>query len=287
MSNVMIDDERDFWWACVDIKVLRDRELTPYDKTVYAMLCTYASVEGRCCYPSVERIAEEACCSVRAVQVSLRHLEERGYLVRECRYKDRRQIASRYKLVGHRGGAGGAPRPAGNAGGRVQEVHPELEPQELEPESKAYSASHCEETSPEAPAVDPQPENLTLDLSGAGVPLAFKATAEYFMLKTGRRGVTPEDVEAIKRIERYHVPSRIQTEIAKAVERYEKAGKPLTALTFGYIWESVQHQRSKPALRAEQLRKQDPWEKQRIADLDDWERRQQEDLKARFGGEDT
>lgn len=296
--NVIFDDQRDFWWACVDIAVLRDRTLSPIDKAVYAVLCTFAAIEGRLCYPSIGRLAQDTGCSERSVQASLRRLEEKGYIVRESRYKDRRQVSSQYRLLGHRGAPG--------AGGRVQEVHPggasgaprtrtnELEPEDQNPSPSESEVSSPEprdgsdekvgETSPEATSETPSREDrISIDL--AGVPAAMKSTVELFLLKTGRRAVSSDELLALRQLDRYHVPSRIQTEIGKAVARYEQKGRPVASLTLEYIWESLQHQRSKPELRAAQVKRMaDPAEKQRLDDLEEWEKEQQAELLAKYGG---
>lgn len=295
--NVIFDDQRDFWWACVDISVLRDRELTPIDKAVYAVLCTFAAIEGRLCYPSIGRLAQDTGCSERSVQTALRRLEEKGFLVRESRYKDRRQVSSQYRLVGHRRGAPGA-------GGRVQEVHPggaggaprtrtnELEPEDQNlyspSESEVPSPETGEESEPEKPQqapVEAASERGTPEIDLSGVPMAMRSTVELFLLKTGRRGVSSDELLALRQLDRYHIPSRIQTEVGKAVARYAKNGKPLSSLTLEYIWESLQHQRSKPEQRAAQVKRMtDPREKQRLEDLEEWEKQQQEELLAKYGG---
>ena len=67
--------------------------------------------------------------------------------------------------------------------------------------------------------------------------------------------------------------------------------RPIASLSLEYIWEALKFQTSLPGARkakAEQKRRveEDPAEKQRLADLEDWERRQHEELMAKYGGED-
>ena len=298
-------DDRDFWFAIVDIRVMQDRSLSPSDKGIYAVLCSFASAHGRICFPRVKTIAETANCSERTVQEALKRLEAAGYIERKERFRGSKQVSSGYTLVGHKAPSRGAY--SAPVGGGVQNLHPrgaenvppELEPRELD---KHKTSSPSESTSELAP-VDPSPvEGIepTPEPTPEGEPLCtpedapapMGATVDYFLLKTGRPGISPGELSAVRALEKLHTPARIQTEIGKAVARYQQGGKPLASLTLEYVWESLKHQTSLPGLRkakAEQRRKveNDPWEKQRIADLDDWERRQQEDLKARFGGEDT
>ena len=92
----------DFWFACVDIEVIRDKTLSPCDKAVFAVICTHVNVQTRDCPLRVKTIAEEANCSVRSAQESLKALTERGVIERvEC-FENGKQKASIYKIVGHR-----------------------------------------------------------------------------------------------------------------------------------------------------------------------------------------
>ncbi len=293
-----LEDERDFWFACVDTKVLYDPNISPMDKCVYSVLCTFASVRGRTCFPKIQTLAEKVNCSVRTVQESLKRLEEAGYISRRARYRGKKQISSEYALVGHRAPGRGAD--IAPIDGGVQNLHPrgaENVPPELEPIElyKTYSPSESEETSPPPPP-PPAEEEKPLHASQEeplctpeDVPAPMKATAEYFLLKTGRPGIRVGELSAIRALEKRHTPARIQTEIGKAVARYQKSGKSPGDLTLEYIWDSLKHQTSLPGLRSAQAAakkkaKEDPWEAQRLADLEEWERRQHEAHMARFGG---
>ena len=92
----------DFWFACIDIDVIRDKSLSLCDKTVFSVICTHVNVQTRDCSLRVKTIAEEANCSVRSVQESLKALTLRGIIERiEC-FENGKQKASTYKIVGHR-----------------------------------------------------------------------------------------------------------------------------------------------------------------------------------------
>ena len=92
----------DFWFACVDIEVIRDKTLSTCDKAVFAVICTHVNVQTRDCPLRVKTMAEEANCSVRSVQESLKALAERGVIERvEC-FENGKQKASIYKIIGHR-----------------------------------------------------------------------------------------------------------------------------------------------------------------------------------------
>ena len=123
-------------------------------------------------------------------------------------------------------------------------------------------------------------------------PAPMGATVEYFLLKTGRSGISAAELSAVRALEKRHTPARIQTEIGKAVARYQKAGKPLASLSLEYIWEALKHQTSLPGARkskAEHNRRGELHSAapRRPADLEAWERRQHEELMAKYGGEDV
>lgn len=284
-DQTLLNDGRDFWWACVDICVIQDKNLSPVDKTVYAVLCTFASVNGRKCFPKVATIAENAGCSIRAVQESLKTLEAKGYLERNARYKEKQQLSSEYVIIGHKRGAP-------HAG--VQEVHqggapnvvPELEPYEL------YTSLSEKEEKPSDEDLPSQENNEIAEQENTEfvdideVPQVMRPSVEYFLLKTGRKGITPGELFAVKTLEKIHVPARVNQEIGKAVARYEKKKRLLSTLTLEYIYESLKYQTSgKSKSKARKTQVKDPYEEQRAADLKEWEKQQQAALIEKYGGE--
>lgn len=295
-------DDRDFWFTMVDIRVMQDRSLSIGCKGIYSVLCSFASTHGRICFPKVKTIAETAGCSERTVQESLKRLEAAGYIERKERFRGNKQVSSEYTLVGHKAPERGAEYAPVDGG--VQNLHPrgaknvppELEPRELY-KPKTYSPSEStEESVPDTqPVIEDEPQAPEEDAplcSPEDAPAPMGATVDYFLLKTGRSGISAAELSAVRALEKRHTPARIQTEIGKAVARYQKAGKPLASLSLEYIWEALKHQTSLPGARkakAEQKRRveEDTSEKQRLADLEDWERRQHEELMAKYGGEDV
>ncbi|MBQ7263765.1 MAG: helix-turn-helix domain-containing protein, partial [Synergistaceae bacterium] len=117
----------DFWFACVDIEVVRDPELSPIDKTVFAVICSHAGTTTRQSLLKVKTIAAEAGCSDRSVQRSLRALEERGVVETCPRSMDGHRIASIYRIVGHR-----APCYAAAPAPKAAPQLPLIEPEEAE-----------------------------------------------------------------------------------------------------------------------------------------------------------
>jgi hypothetical protein len=89
-------------FADVDIEVMRDIELSVCEKTVFAVICTHVDAKTRKCNLLVKTIAQEAGCSIRSVQESLKALDGRGVIERiEC-FVNGKQTASTYKIIGYR-----------------------------------------------------------------------------------------------------------------------------------------------------------------------------------------
>jgi DNA-binding Lrp family transcriptional regulator len=289
----------EFWFACVDIQVIKDKTLSPCDKTVYSVICAHADVETRTCSLRVKTIAEEANCSVRSVQESLKALVERGVIERTERFENGKQKASSYKIIGHKAKCykntdlgsdepntadkGAEPAPIAK---NVAEMgadfalsinfctHRDAEndsPSLREPninDIKDYSPSEREASLP------PQrkPEEKSSDLFVFedildDVPLIMRETLDYFLLKTGREGISPEELSAIRALKEIHTPSRVNREIFQAMERFKKRPGPPQELTLVYVYRSLQYQNSirgvhsgsPPSWEAENSGKADPY----------------------------
>jgi hypothetical protein len=91
----------DFWFACVDLAVLKDPVLSVCDKAVFLVICGHVDVQTRSCPLRIKTIAEETGRSVRSVQESLKALVERGVIERVERFENGQQQASVYTIVGH------------------------------------------------------------------------------------------------------------------------------------------------------------------------------------------
>ena len=82
-------------------------------------------------------------------------------------------------------------------------------------------------------------ERLSREEALAAAPAILRETVELFFLKTGRNGLDAEECSALADLERAHTPAVIQRAITKAVDRLARRGQPPTALTLGYVWESL------------------------------------------------
>jgi len=237
-ENIQLSDSRDFWFVIVDLCVWEDERLSTIEKAVYTALCTFASVDGRTCWPSTSAIAKRASCSDRSVNRSLETLEQHGYLKITRRFKDNAKIPSAYSIVGHK--AGGCDTVSQ---GVTTESRKELEPTELD----------LKDTLSEGAKAAPDDKQMILleDETLKKIPAAMKETVEFLLLKTGRENLLPEEIGPVMALEKIHVPARIQREITTAADRFSKQSKPLTALTFCYIYDSLKYQKSSKTARAQ------------------------------------
>ena len=258
-ETINLADDRLFWFCQVDIEVLRDPELSPTDKAVYAILCSFASVADRSGRPSIGTIADATNCSKNTARTAIKNLVSRGVLVREERYCEGRQTSCLYKIIGVN-----AYRGSKSEGGRVQILRgegsksdrQELEPKELDlkdPSSKGAPAPDEQNSlsvDDESVSVneEPLPEN---DAALKKIPSAMQETVEFLLMKTGRSGLLPEEIGLIMALEKIHLPSRIQREISRAADRFKSKDKPLSSLTFVYIYDSLKYQQSKKTGKAE------------------------------------
>jgi hypothetical protein len=270
--------DSDFWFACVDLKVIKDRSLSPCDKTVFAVICAHVNTQTRSCPLRIKTIAEEAVCCVRSVQESLKALIERGVIEREQRFENGKQQASVYKIIGHHApcyrGANSAP-PAESASGRGADFAPTPEscaprgakkdtPSLPEPniyETKDTSPPERETSFPTAdagiaPTTDRRSPDDACIRSGKALGV-MKETLDYFLLKTGRAGIIAEELTALCNLEKIHTPQRVNKEIAEAAERFRKYDKPLCELTLTYIYKSLQHQNSLKSTKSKAPPKQE------------------------------
>jgi hypothetical protein len=98
--------------------------------------------------------------------------------------------------------------------------------------------------SPKESEGETPPREPERNIPATDAPAAMRPTVELYLLKTGHEAMTPQDLSAIRALEKLHTPTRVNQEISKALERYSKAGKAVTELTLDYIYRSLQYQTS-------------------------------------------
>lgn len=257
----------DWWFACVDVDIWGDESLSTIDKSVFTVLCIHASVRGRQCKLKIETIAKKASCSVRSVQNSLKKLTERGLIKREECFHEGKQISSRFLVVGHlapcyrdkmqedscdEGCTTCGPR--NTCTGGVQDVRTDndnsfndikdsltREAQLPDYDDLPLAFENGEPVITESPKPD-NPEEVCVP---EDAPHIMKSTAELFLHKTGRKGLTWEEISALRELAASQFPSRVQKEIDTACRRFLKRGQSLSTLTFGYIAGALKYQHSR------------------------------------------
>ena len=76
------------------------------------------------------------------------------------------------------------------------------------------------------------------------VPEVLKPVARYLLAFTGRKALTENETECLRKLFNQHTPIRIQKFIDEALERFKKLGRSPRELTFNYVWAALKHQRS-------------------------------------------
>ncbi len=96
-------------FTIIDRTVLMSEDLSVYDKTVYAILCSYANSTDRSCYPSYQTIARKAGCSRRKVIAVIANLERMGLVEKQEQRNSIGDNASNLYTVKPLTGAGDSP----------------------------------------------------------------------------------------------------------------------------------------------------------------------------------
>lgn len=261
-----------FWFAQVDVAVSTDKTLSPIDKAVYGVLCAHADKNRRECWPKISTIAEEAGCSVCSVHNSLNVLEKRGIIKHTQRFANHKKISSRYELIGHKAECYRAMICTTCTTDMqdvqiVNENHLNDIKDSLTGENSP-SAELLTEELPNTPEqespITPEQENLPVKAEDSysldDVPEAMRSTAEFFLLKTGRKSLTEKDLNALCEMNGHQYPIRVQKEISTACERFIRKGRSLDTLTLEYIASSLRNQptRGRQAKANQAKRKPDP-----------------------------
>ncbi len=269
MEGIHIRDRRIVRFARVDLPIIMATDLTTYEKMVYVALCAFASREDTC-YPSVKKLAEAASCSDRQVRRCLDVLERRGFIAREERFcSDEGQTSNIYDIIGATEEKKYPPL-------TVSHTPPDCQSAELyvlEPEKDINTTPSGGEVSPGA--------NLAAESADLpDVPSPMRETVELFLAKTGRKGIDPDELGYVRKLEKLHTPARIQREITTAIERFDRKKRPRDSLRWEYLYDSLKDQRSGKAAQSKQPKAM----ADERSELSEWEREQQRELERRYGG---
>lgn len=246
------NDDQDFWFARTDINVIRDKELSITAKFIFTVLCTFADKDKRGCWPSNDKVAEAAGVSKSTVIRACKELEARGVIARSDRFKEGGQISSYTHIVGHNAPCydGVAPMTPPSSTDDTPPVAQMTHRTRINEQESKDSLTREAQLPNEPilvfedgqPVDSPKSHNPEEVCTPDDAPEIMKSTAELFLHKTGRQGLTWDEISALRALSATQFPSRVQKEIDTAVKRFLKRGQALTELTFGYIAGSLAHQ---------------------------------------------
>jgi len=183
-----MSNKTDYWFARVDIDVAKDKELSVTAKFIFTILCIFADKDKRGCWPSNETVADTAGVSESTLLRAYKELEARGVIARESRFKNGQQTSSYTLIVGHNAACYGG---VIDDGARVSCMTDRTRTNEQDIKDSLTREAELPEREeiPEAPAESFSPEDA---------PEIMRSTAEYLLLKTGRKFLTENEISALQ-----------------------------------------------------------------------------------------
>lgn len=245
-------DKNEYWFAKVDVAVIRDKSLSQTARIIFAVLCTFADKDTRGCWPGNKAVAEAAGFSKSTVIRAYKELEARGVIARSDRFNGDGQTSSYTHIVGHNASCYDEVVPATPP--RSTDDTPPVAPMTHGTRINEQDIKDSLTGEAELPISEEFPE-MPDEYSPEDAPDIMKPTAEYLLLKTGRESLTWEEISALRELAVNQYPSRVQKEINRAYERFRRKGHDMKKLTFVYIAGSLKHQ---PTRNRPQKIKPDP-----------------------------
>ncbi|MDR3354131.1 MAG: helix-turn-helix domain-containing protein [Synergistaceae bacterium] len=108
---------------------------------------------------------------------------------------------------------------------------------------KYYSATQSGQIARAEPQT--QKPDYESDVCLDEVPEAMRGVVDYFLLRTGRTGISPQELSAIRELEKNHTPNRVNCEVGRCIERFERLGRKPSLLTLEYVYTALRHQTSR------------------------------------------
>ncbi len=281
------------WEARVEMEIFSLPGLSSYDKLIYVLLRGFANHVGHA-FPSTEKIAALASCCERQVRRATANLVKCGLLRKKEQFNDKHeQLCNLYEIYDAQSFI---PLPQEGEDKAVPESKEPIKSEEKDrPDCQSACTArtvspgradcesakqlHINNTLPTVKGAE-APADTSQAVSLAEIPVIMRPPAEYLLLKTGRRGLSPEEVNAFKLLEKIHLPARIQQEINTAIGRFQARGRPLGDLTAEYLYESLKHQNSKRQ-RAKLAAELPP---ETAAQYSDYEAENMRQIMERYGG---
>ena len=291
-NNQEIRSKSDFWFACVDLEVIRDKTLSQTAKFVFTVLCSFVTINNRGCWPSNDAVAEAAGVSKITVIRAYKELEARGIITRSTRYnKNEGQTSSYTLIVGHNAECYNEGGVSSTIQGGITDDTPPVSPviPKGNQENNIYYSNEGDKA-PE-PACEPEkgiisPDNPEETYEPEQAPEVMQPTARYLLQRTGRKNLAWSEISALRELAASQYPTRVNKEIDKAVERFTRQGRDLKTLRFEYIASALAHQ---PTYKKKSKSKVEAPQQQEIAtctnDNADEEMARIEALQAKFDEE--
>jgi len=252
------------WRRTID-EHLELRRISWHEYAMFSWLCTKADPRTGRVRTSWPVLAEQTGLTPRHVEKLCRSLRRKGYVAYPIHQGKRRVLVElsinkfplvdgSYTALADRAGVSGAEVPAevpakvplqvplqvggqkprkstASLGGRSRERKRSrsslrVRPADASRETRTTDPSKAEERLSRAEAL-------------AAAPRALRETAELYWLKTGREGLTPDDLAALRELDQAHTPAVIQKAITESVERFKRRGDDPRGLTCRYVWDSL------------------------------------------------
>ncbi|MBQ4402693.1 MAG: helix-turn-helix domain-containing protein [Synergistaceae bacterium] len=192
--------------------VMFDTTLSPTVKVVYCAILKHIDKDTKKCLLYMKTLAQDVGRSVRTIQRAVSVLIDKGLITRQERYAQH----------------------GGNS-------------------ASCFALVEAETDNPDTPSCQ---ERQTINntsfndnyLKGEtpldSVPEVMRPTARYLMQRTGRKGLSKFEVDALKALAKVHTPARVQKEIDRIVDRFRAAGRSLRRLTVNYLQTCLGNQQS-------------------------------------------
>ena len=246
------------WELRADMRIFEALGLTAIEKLLFLALAGHADSRGANAWPTVGRLALCASCSERHVRRALKRLEELGLIIRSCRFtKSGRQTSNSYSLslpetLFSSDGRNADGEDEREEQPRAASGHPQsggLSPRELSPNNSKTCLPSAGGRGTAERGVKGGGREAERELPPAAAPFAMRPAAEYLLLRSGRRGLAPDELTALRELERLCLPSAVTGEIMRAAERFGRLGRPLKELTARYLLASLRGRAAKSGRR--------------------------------------
>lgn len=132
---------------------------------------------------------------------------------------------------------------------------PEIDPVMVHRNTVAVAVTEKSNTAPaDASAVaDMQQEWVEVDQAVQRVKSIWRPAVRLLAAETGIQALSGYDLGFVSHLDQRHSPGRVEQEILRHVELFKQRGRPLEELTFEYLWQALQYQRSLPLKVSDRL----------------------------------